>query len=150
MVNQNTPQLVLFNILLFSISALVDCGVFAGHLLSLQLRTTSTLHTFSLHQQNGRVEQLVLGHEPLLPRQAVPVQGPQQGTSPSPICRFQRTQNVDKPRDNGAKLVHENWLASGSKVKIDNNNFTKLFGDNLDTQLKYFNLRLYIFKTFGN
>ena len=56
-------------------------------------------------QQDGRVQQLVLGHEPVLPGEAVPVQGPQQGPVTYAFRHFFGAQDIIFPRLTRAEMA---------------------------------------------
>ena len=57
----------------------------------------TTMHSISLGEQNGRVQQLVLGHESLLSSKALSLSGPGQSPTSHEICHFFWTQKIDVP-----------------------------------------------------
>ena len=71
------------------------------------------MHTLPLRQQDGRVQQLVLRHEPLLPRQTLPLQEPQRRAPTATVRRLQRARHPDEARVDGARLVPQEGLAQG-------------------------------------
>ena len=71
------------------------------------------MHPLPLRQQDGRVQQLVLRHEPLLPRQTLPLQEPQRRAPSATVRRLQRARHPDEARVDGARLVPQEGLAQG-------------------------------------
>lgn len=69
-----------------------------------------------VRQQARGVEQLVVGHEPLLSCASVSLPGAQPGAPASSVCRVQRPQDPHGPRVDGAQLVHEDGTAKSGEV----------------------------------
>ena len=64
----------------------------------------TTMHSISLGEQNGRIQQLVLGHESLLSSKALSLSRPGQSPTSNEICHFFWTQEIDVPH------WDRNWL----------------------------------------
>ena len=56
-------------------------------------------------QQDGGGQQLVLRHERLLPRQAMPLQGPQRGPAQAEVRHLQQPLAERLPRGHGASVA---------------------------------------------
>ncbi len=80
------------------------------------VRPVAALLPILVRQQTRGVEQLVVGHEPLLSGETLPLQGAQPGADALAVCHFQWAEGPDGPRDHGARLVHEDGAPQSREV----------------------------------